>query len=398
MGKQGQTTKPVPMRTQLLKTGLGIDVSKDKLDVCFVEFWSDGQLRTKWSKKISNDPKGLKLLDERLKSLMSKNPGVGLSVCMEATGVYHERACHFLHDSGHVVSVLLPNQVKAFGASLNIKSKNDKVDAALIARMAVERCHAAWVKPSKEMTALRGLVRERQAILDEKTSVLNQLHAAEHANSMEKGTSKRFEKRIGLMEKQLKEVEAEMFGMADADGEISRKVSLITSVPGMGKLTAVALLAETNNFADIESRSQLTSYAGYDVVEKQSGNTSGQTRISKKGNSRIRKAMYFPAIVAAQKCAEMVQVYARVFERTRIKMKAYTAIQRRLLLLAYTLCKNDTPYEKGHEYQKQEKIAKLQRDEAKGNRVPIAQKNVDTPQGGCLPCIAHTGLALRVQI
>jgi transposase len=398
MGKQDQPKTPAAPGKQLLKAGLGIDVSKDKLDVCYVEFWADGHLSTKWSKKLSNDSKGLKLLDERLKTLTSRYPGTPLSVCMEATGVYHERACHFLHDSGYSVSVLLPNQVKAFGKSLNIKSKNDKVDAALIARMAVERAHAPWVKPSKEMSALRGLARERQGIIDEKTSVLNQLHAAEHANSMEKGTRKRFEKRIGLMDKQLEEVEAEMFGMAEADGEIQRKMSLITSVPGMGKLTAVVLLAETNSFADIASRSQLTSYAGYDVVERQSGNTAGQTRISKKGNSRIRKAMYFPAIVAAKKCTEMTQVYERVFERTRIKMKAYTAIQRRLLLLAYTLCKNDKPYEKGHEHQKQEKMAKLQKDESKGNLVLVGQKNVDTPQGGCLPCIVHTGLALRVQI
>jgi Transposase IS116/IS110/IS902 family len=86
--------------------------------------------------------------------------------------------------------------------------------------------------------------------------------------------------------------------------------------------------------------------AGYDVVENSSGTSvKGKTRISKKGNSHLRRTLHFPALCAVKYVPEMQNLYERVFDKTKVKLKAYVAVQRKLLVLIYTLFKNDAAYE-----------------------------------------------------
>ena len=102
-------------------------------------------------------------------------------------------------------------------------------------------------------------------------------------------------------------------------------------------------MAETNGFAN---QRQLVSYTSYDVVENQSGKHTGKTRISKKGNSRLRRILYMPALNAVRFKEPTCQtLYQRVFERTGIKMKAYVAVQKRLLLMAFALWRHEVEYD-----------------------------------------------------
>jgi transposase len=108
----------------------------------------------------------------------------------------------------------------------------------------------------------------------------------------------------------------------------------------------VIILAETNGFELIRNKKQLTSYAGLDVKEKQSGTSvKGKTKISKRGNRQLRKAMHFPALVAIRHDEHYKELFARLVSRHGIKMKAATAVQRKLLELTYILFKNQTVYD-----------------------------------------------------
>ena len=82
------------------------------------------------------------------------------------------------------------------------------------------------------------------------------------------------------------------------------------------------------------------------VIEKQSGTSvRGKSRISKKGNSYLRKALYFPAISAVKKEGPYKNLYTRIFDKTGIKMKGSVAIQRKILILMYILWKTDKKYD-----------------------------------------------------
>ena len=105
----------------------------------------------------------------------------------------------------------------------------------------------------------------------------------------------------------------------------------------------------------MENQRQLISYAGYDVIENQSGKRAGKTRMSKQGNSHIRRVMFMPAFSAVQHNPEMKAFHGRLMEKGKFKMQAYVAVQKKLLVLMYTLWKKDEAYKTAEEREKEEK-------------------------------------------
>ena len=141
----------------------------------------------------------------------------------------------------------------------------------------------------------------------------------------------RIKKRIALLNKQEKEIQQEIAKMAKEDQEVSSSIEVIRSIPGVGLLTAVTVLAETNGFELIRNKRQLTSYAGFDVKEKQSGTSvRGKARISKRGNRYLRKAMHLPALAAIRHSDRFKGIFVRLVSKHGIKMKAAVAVQRKL--------------------------------------------------------------------
>jgi transposase len=118
-------------------------------------------------------------------------------------------------------------------------------------------------------------------------------------------------------------------------------------VTGVGELTSVTVLAETNGFEMIRNKRQIASYAGFDVKEKQSGTSvKGKPRISKKGNKYLRKAMYLPALSAIRHDERFKAIFTRLVAKHGIKMKAAVAVQRKMLELMFTLFKTRSTYDK----------------------------------------------------
>ena len=121
----------------------------------------------------------------------------------------------------------------------------------------------------------------------------------------------------------------------------------ICTIPGVGILTAISVLAETNGFELIRNKRQLTSYAGLDVREKQSGTSvKGKPKISKRGNKYLRKAMHMPALAAIRHDDRYKAIFARLVSKHGIKMKAVVAVQRKLLEMMFTVFKKGSAYDK----------------------------------------------------
>ena len=141
-------------------------------------------------------------------------------------------------------------------------------------------------------------------------------------------------------------------------------------IKGLGIQAVATIIAETNGFELFKNISQLVSYAGYDVIENQSGKHIGKTKISKKGNGKIRRCLHFPALVVVRcKVKPFVQLYERVYQTSNIKMKGYTAVQKKLLVMIYTLWKKDELFNENYQ---QDKISK--EDEKEFSFVSASQK------------------------
>ena len=333
------------MAIQVLKQSVGIDMSKDSLLVCFCRQESDRPFVVRWSKQFTSDRRGLSQLNQRLQREASAC-GAPLYILLEPTGVYHEEVAYMLHEHGFWVSMVLPNRSKHFAKSLDHKGKSDESDAQMLARMALERQMPKWVPPSATMLEIRRLCRERQALLDDKTAVGNRLHASEWSHKPDGEMLKRALKHLKFIAGQVKEVEQQIKKRIDGDPDLKCRIEAVCSIKGVGSITAATVVGETNGFALFKNKAQLVSYAGYDVVKEQSG-TSLDTpgKISKKGSSYLRKALHFPAITAVKHDPLFNKMFNRVMDKTKVKMKGYVAVQRKLLVLIYTIYKSGQKFD-----------------------------------------------------
>jgi transposase len=283
---------------------------------------------------------------------------VPIRYVMEATGVYHEAFAYFLDDKAQEVSIILPNKISNYVRTLEVKTVTDKTAAEAIARFGLERKLDRWQKPKETYRSVKQLTRERNQIVEERSMVKNHLHAEESEAFPNKSTIKRINARIRFLDKQEAMIKAEIEAIAKQDTELNDNIELISSIPGIGRLTAAIILAETNGFELIRNKRQLASYAGFDVKERQSGTSiKKKPKISKKGNRNLRKAMHLPALSAIKNDERFKATYARIVAKDGIKMKAVVAIQRRLLELTYTLYKTQICYKK--DYLKTEAQSKI---------------------------------------
>jgi len=340
------------MKPQIIKQNIGADLSKNDFKVSFHQLFDTQKSRIKSSRKFANTVSGFKEFVKWINK--HKAPNVQVRVTLEATGVYYEQLVHFLNEkTDFYISVLLPNTSKAYFKSLNIKSKTDEIDAKVLGQMGLERNLKVWKPISKQMRTLRQYTRFRNSLQATKTMVSNRLHAMEHSFDPSKKVMKQLKKQIRLLDRQIEETEHLIEDLVQADTVLKERITNICEAKGFKLVTIATIVAETDGFVLFTSRGQVVSYAGYDIVQNQSGiSIKGKTRISKKGNSHIRKALFYPAMTLARFEPQFKRLYERVFDRTKIKMKAQVAVQRKALVLIYTLFKKNEPYISDYENQK----------------------------------------------
>jgi transposase len=331
----------------ILRQVAGIDVAQKELVVslgCKKEDYSDEIYACK---VFANSPKGFVELVNWVNKMSS--PGSLIQFVMESTGVYHERFAFFLKDNDHQVSVVLPNLISNFSRTLDVKTVNDKTSSAAIAKFGLSRILDQWKRPDPVYKKLKQLSRELDQIITDRTVIKNQLHAETAEAEPNKSSLKRSEKHIAFLNKLHAEIKEEMAMLIKNHDTVKQNVSLISTIPGIGKLTAAIVLAETNGFEMIRNKSQLISYAGLDVVEKQSGTSiKGKTRISKRGNRYLRKALHMPSLAAVRNNEKHKATFVRLVSKHGIKMKALVAVQKKMLELIYTLHKTQKAYDKNY--------------------------------------------------
>jgi transposase len=337
----------------MLKYCVGIDVSKTELQCCISVIDQLQKVTVKSSSKFANNKTGFTRLHQWI-STRHKHQEVPLVVVMEATGIYYEQIAMYLFEQHYAISVVLPNKAKKYLQSTGLKSKNDKIDAQGLARMGAEQRLELWQPMDSYFYQLRELTRQHQSLQELKTSVNNQLQASEAGMYQNKLVVNQLNALLTTLDGQIRELATAIEKHIDDQEEVKHKVENICKIKGVGPLTVAVILAETNGFVLFENSRQLVSYAGYDVVENQSGNHKGKTKISKKGNSHIRRALHMPAFgVVSYEQHPFIDLFNRTLQRHGQKMKSYVAVQKKLLVIIYALWKNNSAYELNHQHNKE---------------------------------------------
>lgn len=325
------------------KQCLGIDISKDKFDCCLSLMDQTSAIKVLGSKDFTNNLTGFsKLLNWVEQKQLST---LEITVVMEATGVYYENLAYFLFDnSPFKICVLLPMKAKYYFKSLELKTKTDKVDAQMLSQLGLERKVPRWEPMSSKMKTIKLLSREYRDNKKEVNRLKNQLHAKEHAYKVSPQIIRRLKQKIELVENHCLAIELELKDLVREDQYLKEKIEKLTSIPGLRFMSVIAIVAETNGFILIKNAKQLSSYAGLDVVHNSSGNKTGKSRISKRGNKYIRQALYMPALSASKHINQLNDFYGRINEKNNCKKIGLIAVARKLLSLVYTLWKKDEYY------------------------------------------------------
>jgi transposase len=343
-----------------LKVNLGIDAAKDHCECNLSKLTVELDVKVIASKIFLNTDHGLK---ELLRWLI-KNCAVEstkLHVVIEASGVYHERFALGLQEAGHYVSVVLPNKAKKYMEALGLKSKNDRIDAKGLARMGCEQKLEEWSPLSPFFHKLRTYTRLHEDLQQKKTDTTNQLHALKHSAVQMEDAIEVLERLVEVLNKELIKTKKLIEDHIASNAEMKERVDKICDIKGVGTLTVATIIAEANGFDLIKNIPQLISFAGYDVVEDQSGKRIGKTKISKKGNSHIRRILHMPALnMVTYKVGTMPALFERTLDKHGIKMKSYVGLQRKLLIIIYTLWKKNEAFDKNYYRNKSTRVEEVE--------------------------------------
>lgn len=312
-------------------TWLGIDIAKDTFETHLL---SGARV---YRGTFENSPAGYRKLDHWLK----KKARPAVHACLEATGRYGEGVAEHLHAAGHIVSIINPAQSKAFGQATLRRTKTDRTDAALLAEFCRTQAPAPWQPRPTEMLALRALVRRRESLLQLRQQEANRLASGEQIALVQAS----LEKMLALLTDELAGIEQAIAAHVAAHPAVQCQHALLDSIPGIGHLTAAALLAEID-FSAYPSARPLAAHAGLTPRQRQSGTSiHGRPHISKQGPSHLRRILFFPALVAMRHNPAVRDLAERLRDRHKAKMAIVCAAMRKLLHLAYGVLKTGKPFD-----------------------------------------------------
>lgn len=282
-------------------------------------------------------------VDQTLAELPDDKPAGQVRLVMEATGNYSlELAAWLLAARPDLCPAIVnPGFIAAHAKSLGQRNKTDRADARVIARFGAERSPQPHQPLTEEQAQLRELTRERQSVIAERVAVAGR--AAE--GSCSSVVLNIWKKRIAQLEKIEEQLLAAIEELVQSVPQFNADLQLLTSIPGVGFMTAATILAELGDLRAFTRARALSAFTGLSPRQHQSGSSvHGRTRMSKKGNPRVRSALYMAAMAAVRGDHALGRYYRHLLAQGKSKMAALGAVMRKLLVLMRALLISNTPY------------------------------------------------------
>jgi len=299
---------------------IGIDISKALLDVAT---YPDGQY-----KQFTNNKKGHKELLNWHDTLPAK------LIVFEATGAYHRGLERFLGEHGLPYSIVNPRQARRFAEATGRLAKTDRVDALMLARFGelLEPAHSE--SKSQTLETLSELGAARRALAKDRTAAKNRRH-----NLLSPLLKRQVKRRLLQIETDIKAIDAACRQLIREDQPLARRFDILVSIPGLGEITAIIILAQMPELGNMDKR-QTAALAGLAPITRQSGTWKGKSFI-RGGRAHLRKALYMPALVACQFNHQLKQKYRKMIAAGKPAKVAITAIMRKLIIIANALIRDD---------------------------------------------------------
>jgi len=298
---------------------IGIDISKSHVDI--------GTYPQVHEQRFDNTEAGITLA---VQTLLKLSPTL---IVVEATGGYETPLVAAVAISGMSIAVINPRQGRDFAKAIGVLAKTDRVDAHVLARFAQAVRPEARPQPSLETLELAALLTRRHQIIEMITAENNRLHMAiPHV-------AKEIRKHVAWLEKCLKATDGDLDDMIRQSHAWQHKVALMTTVPGMGRVTAIALLAQLPELGALGTR-EISGLVGVCPYSRDSGTMRGRRTIWG-GLSAVRAALYMAALVGSRHNPILKAFYQRLVASGKPKKVALVACMRKLLVILNAMMKHD---------------------------------------------------------
>jgi transposase len=326
---------------------IGIDVSKRTLDIAMVR---EGELVLE--ERIDNDTLSIRSFLKRLLTTLHLSVNQ-ITVCMEHTGIYNAPALEVLWKK-KINTCLQPGlQIKQSQGMT--RGKNDRVDARRIAIYAFKNRHELtfWKPQRPVVQELSTLLAARERLV--KVQVQLQVPLKESVGFVEPSIVRKlkvtYRRSLKSIQADLQDIETQLDQLIASDQIVSNQVKTITSIPGVGCITAMNMITATEEFSKISEAKKFACYAGVAPFEHSSGTSiRGKTRVSKMANMTLKKLLHLAAMSAIQCNPELKNYYTRKVNSGKNKMSVINAVRNKLISRVFACINHDRPYEKNYQY------------------------------------------------
>jgi transposase len=277
--------------------------------------------------------------------------GMTLRVLVEATGVYYLDTALLAHTQGAEVMVINPRMAHHFAQALNQRNKTDALDALMLLECLKRMPFQAWVPPSEAHLQLRSYGRFLVQLTEMNTANKNRLHALTSVKGSPRLLRDELKRMIASTDQRIARIRTHAIALIHQEAELTARFEALCSFKGIADISAVALLSELIALpATLNSRA-CVSHAGLDPRAFESGTSVHKApRISRHGNTYLRRALFLPALSAAQHDPRAKAFNDRLIARGKKPLQATTAIMRKMLTAAWAVMKNPAPYDSARLY------------------------------------------------
>jgi transposase len=306
----------------VLKSVIGIDVAKDKLDVADQQKTFVRQLPN----AIDSIRKFIAELPEKASEVL---------IVIEATGGYERLVVSELVDAGHLVAVVNPRQVRAFAIALGLLAKTDAIDARVLAEYGDKVRPRTVAQKHGKQDELDQLITRRRQLVALKTAESNRTE-----QTSVKSVHKSLLKSIKHLNQQIQTIEQEIAELLESDDEWKAKAELLKSTPGVGDVTARTLIAEVPELGHL-NRQAIAALVGVAPFNRDSGKFKGKRSVFG-GRATVRSVMYMATLTARHKNPVIKAFADRLQQQGKSAKVILVACMRKLLVILNTMIKNNS--------------------------------------------------------
>lgn len=310
---------------------VGIDVSAKTLDLSMKH--NKQWLHAEFVNSSSGHKAIVRYISKRAKSAR---------ICVEATGIYHLELCLSLHKAqGIKVMVINPRIAKDFSKAMMQRGKTDVMDSHMLAEFAERMEFVSWQPPRSDVLELRAMARRMHVLVCQRAAEKNRLHAA-----CSKLVTADIKVNIRHLQRRIDQLQCKAMELIEQDDELLNVFTLITTIKGIAEVSAIRIMGEILVLPDDMKARQWVAHAGLDPRAFESGSSVRKaTRISKVGNTRLRNALYMPALSASRNDEYVRAFRDQLIGKGRKPMQATVAVMRKLLHTIHGMLKNQTTYQ-----------------------------------------------------